>query len=142
MSRRAVTFKPVVVLVMRIKLQGLLITVQRLGFPVFADLAEQSMLDRIPFGSAGWVVRNGDAQSQAIAQLPLNFLLLGAALCPMATASVGQDEDVAGLRIALVSFDLPPLAKAGDGPGGCFVGSSQGHTAASWAGYRRCHTEW
>ena len=55
------------------KLQGFLITVQRLGFPVSADLAEQAMLDGIPFGSAGWVVGDGDAQSQAIAQLPLKF---------------------------------------------------------------------
>ena len=55
------------------KLQGFLITVQRLGFPVSADLAEQAMLDGIPFGGAGWIVRDGDAQSQAIAQLPLKF---------------------------------------------------------------------
>ena len=32
--------------------------------------------------------------------------------------------------IALVPFLLPPLAKAGDGKGGRFVGSSQEHTAA------------
>ena len=35
-----------------------------------------------------------------------------------------------GLRIALVSFYLPPPAKAGDGEGGSFVGSSQEHAAA------------
>src|SRR6266849_2635155 len=88
------------------------------------------MLDGIPFGSAGGVVRNGDSQSQAIAELPLNLLLPGAALCPVAAAGIGQDEEVAGLRITLVSFYLPPPAEAGDGEGGCFVGSSQEHTAA------------
>ena len=103
------------------KLQGLLVIVQRLGCPVSADLAEQTMLDGIPFGSAGWVMRNDDAQSQAIAELPLNLLLPGAALRPIAAAGIGQDEDVAGLRIALVSVCLPPLAKAGDGESGCFV---------------------
>src|ERR1039457_117280 len=80
--------------------------------------------------SARRVMRNGDAEPQAIAQLPLNLLLPGTALCPIATAGIGQDEDVAGLGVALVSFYLPPPAKAGDGEGGCFVGSSQEHTAA------------
>ena len=55
------------------KLQSFFIAVQRLCPPVSADLAEQAMLDGIPFGSAGWVVGDGDAQSQAIAQLPLKF---------------------------------------------------------------------
>jgi hypothetical protein len=82
------------------------------------------------FGSSGWIVRNGDAQSQAIAQLPLKFLPPGAALCPIAAAGIGQDEDVVGLRIAPMSFYLAPSAKAGDGEGGSFVGSSQEHAAA------------
>jgi hypothetical protein len=37
---------------------------------------------------------------------------------------------MAGLRIALASFYLPPPAKAGDGEGGSFVGSSQEYRAA------------
>ena len=37
---------------------------------------------------------------------------------------------MAGLGIEIVSFYLPPPAKAGDGESGCFVGSSQEHTAA------------
>ena len=70
------------------------------------------------------VVRNGDAESQAIAQLPLNLVLPGATSGPIAAAGIGQHKDVAGLRVAFVSFHLPPLAEAGDGEGGCFVGSS------------------
>src|ERR1022692_5256313 len=49
------------------KLQGLLVTVQRLGCPVAADLAEQTMLDGIPFGGAGRIVGDSDAESQTIA---------------------------------------------------------------------------
>src|SRR5260370_36455460 len=45
-------------------------------------------------------------------------------------ARIGQDEDVAGLGIALVPFLLPPLAKTGNGEGGRFVGSPQEHTAS------------
>src|ERR1700737_361226 len=99
------------------------------------------MLDWSPFGSAGWIVRNGDAQSQAIAQLPLNFLFPGTALCSIAAAGISQDEDVAGLGIEIVSFYLPPPAKAGDGESGCFVGSSQEHTAAVGLGIIDAHTK-
>jgi hypothetical protein len=35
--------------------------------PVLADLAEQAMLDGIPFRGTGRVVTDGDAESQAIA---------------------------------------------------------------------------
>src|ERR1035437_11069668 len=83
------------------------------------------MLDGIPFGGAGRVVRKGDAQAQAIAQLTLNLLLPGTTLCAIAAAGVGQDEDVAGLGVALAAFLQPPFAEAGDGEGGCLVGSSQ-----------------
>ena len=111
------------------KLQGFLVTVQRLGCPVPADLAEQAMLDRVPFGGAGRIVRDGDAESQAIAQLALDLLLPGAALRPIAATRIGQDEDVAGMRVALAPFALPPFAETGDGEGGCFVGSSQKNRA-------------
>src|SRR5260370_7960539 len=112
------------------KLQGLLITAQRLGRPVPADLTEQTVLDGIPFGGTGRVVRDGDDEPETIAQLPLNLLLPGATLRAITAARIGQDEDVAGLGIALVPFLLPPLAKTGNGEGGRFVGSPQEHTAS------------
>ncbi len=56
-------------------------------------------------------MRDGDAESQAVAQLPLNLLLPGAALRPIAAARIGQDEDVAGMRVALVSFGLHHLRR-------------------------------
>ena len=112
------------------KFQGLLITVQGLGCPIPADLTEQTMLDGIPFGGTGRVVRDGDDESEAIAQLPLNLLLPGTTLRAITATGISQDEDVAGLGIAFVSFRLPPLAKTGDGEGGRFVGSPQEHTAS------------
>jgi hypothetical protein len=88
------------------------------------------MLDGIPFGGPGRVVRKSNAQAQAIAQLTLNLLLPGATLRAIATAGVGEDEDVAGLRVAPAAFLQPPFAETGDGEGGCFVGSSQENRAA------------
>jgi hypothetical protein len=69
-----------------------LIAVQRLGCPVPADLAEQTVLDGIPFGGAGRVMRNGDGESQAIAPLPLNLVLPGATPGAIAAAGIGQDR--------------------------------------------------
>jgi len=40
--------------------ESFFVTVQRLSCPVPADLAEQTMLDRIPFGGPGRVVRKSD----------------------------------------------------------------------------------
>ena len=47
------------------------IALERHPLPVPADLAEQSMLDRIPFGGSGRVVTDGDAQSVTITELLL-----------------------------------------------------------------------
>jgi hypothetical protein len=60
----------------------------------------------------------------------LNLLLPGATLCAIAAASVGQDEEVAGLRVALAALLQPPFAETGDGEGGRFVGSSHENRAA------------
>jgi hypothetical protein len=66
-------------------------------------------------------VRDGDRETQTIAELPLNLLLPGAAPRPIAAARIGQDEDMAGLRIALVPLGLPPCAETGDCEGGGLV---------------------
>ena len=45
--------------------------VQRLAGPVFADLAEEAVFDRIPLGSTRGVVTDGDGESEGIDQLIL-----------------------------------------------------------------------
>ena len=65
------------------EVEGLFVTVQRLSRPVPADLAEQTMLDGIPFGGPGRVVRKSDVQAQAIAQLTLNLLLQAPRCAPL-----------------------------------------------------------
>jgi hypothetical protein len=58
-----------------------------------------------------------DTQAQTVAQLTLNLVLPGATLRAIAAARVGQDEDVAGLRVAPAAFPQPPLAETGDSEG-------------------------
>ena len=57
------------------KVERFFIAVQWLGSPVLGDLGEQTMLDGIPFGSAGRVVsdRNGDAECIAPVRLDFGF---------------------------------------------------------------------
>jgi hypothetical protein len=55
------------------EVEDLWITVQRLGGPVFGDFGEQAVLNRIPFGSAGGVMSNGDCESKTVAELDLQF---------------------------------------------------------------------
>ena len=57
-----------------------------------------------------------DAQAQAIAQLTLNFLLPGAALCAIAAASVGQDEVVGSSWEGFVIENLMAAAPLGTVP--------------------------
>src|SRR5260370_38911981 len=82
------------------KLQSLLITAQRLGRPVPADLTEQTVLAGIPFGGTGRVVRDGDDEPESITQLPLNLLLPAATLRAIPAVRIGQDKAVHGFAIA------------------------------------------
>src|SRR5437762_733709 len=43
-------------------------TDQWLSSPVIANLAEQAMFDRIPFGSGGWIVRDRNGQTKLVSQ--------------------------------------------------------------------------
>ena len=48
------------------------VTIQGLTLPVLADLAEQSVFDRIPFGRAGRVVADRDRDVVRVCQTGLN----------------------------------------------------------------------
>ena len=48
-----------------------LVTVQRLACPMFANFAEETTLDGIPFGSAGGEMAHGHLQIKAIGDLLL-----------------------------------------------------------------------
>ena len=54
--------------------------VQRATCPVFAEFAEQAVLDRIPLRCTGRVMRDGDGETVAIAQTMLESVLPGAAV--------------------------------------------------------------
>ena len=85
-----------------------LVTVQRLACPMFADLAEETMLDGIPFGSAGGEVAHGHLQIKAIGDLLLEGPFPGAHPRPVAAAAVGQNEQLGDVRIVPAPAMAPP----------------------------------
>ena len=82
---------------------------------MFADLAEETVLDGIPLGGAGGVVADGGFQLEWIHHLPLEGVLPGAYSSPVAAAAVGQDQQLGGLRIILASAVAPPPSNVGGG---------------------------
>ena len=65
------------------ELESLFVSVERFSRPVPADLAEQTVLDGVPFGGSGRVVRKSDAQAQTIAQLTLNLVFQAPRCAPL-----------------------------------------------------------
>jgi hypothetical protein len=69
--------------------QHLFVAVEWLSRPVFGDRGEQAVLDRIPFGGTGWIMRDGDGEAEGVAELRLNFGLPGPGSATVAAAGVG-----------------------------------------------------
>lgn len=88
---------------------------ERLAGPVPADLAEQAVLDGVPLGGARRIVAHGDDEAQGIANPILQGLFPGAATGAVASARIGQDENLVRLRIAQTSLVAPPLSNRIDG---------------------------
>ena len=71
---------------------------ERHAGPVATDLAEKSMLDRVPLRAARWIVAHGHRQAEAIADLDLQPFLPGTDLTAVAATCVGQQQQVVGRR--------------------------------------------
>ena len=65
------------------------VTVQRLPSPVFADFAEEPMLNGIPFGGAGGVMAHDEFQIKSIDDLLLEGIFPRAHPSAIAAAAVG-----------------------------------------------------
>ena len=89
--------------------------------PVFADLAEQAVLDGIPLGSAGWIVTDGNDEAERSADGVLKRFPPGAASWAVTASAISQDEQFAGGRVSLASLLYPPLSDGVDGKGRCVV---------------------
>ena len=59
--------------------------------PVFADFAEQAVLDGIPLGSAGWIVTDGNDETERRADCVLKRFPPDAAASPLAGARTSRE---------------------------------------------------
>ena len=100
---------------------------ERLGGPVFADLAEKAAFNRVVLGGAGRIVGDGDSEPQPIAEALLKLVLPSAPRGGIAAAGVGQDQQVLGVWVAQASFLAPPATNGSDGEGGGFVTDADEH---------------
>lgn len=83
--------------------------------PVFADLAEETMLDGIPFGGAGGKVTDGDRELIAVDQLLLEGPLPGPRPIAVAPTPIGQNEQMSVRAVEALSRAAPPVADGLDG---------------------------
>ena len=74
------------------EVENLLIAVEGFTSPVFGDLREEAMLDRIPLGSASWIVSDGDREVETIGKLRLELCLPSSSAATVTTAGVGENK--------------------------------------------------
>ena len=77
---------------------------ERLASPVSGNLAKQAVLDRIPFGSAGWVMAHSDSETERNANSVLKSLLPSVTTPALAAAPIGQEQEFLSLRVSRPSF--------------------------------------
>src|SRR5712691_2864284 len=75
--------------------------------PVAADLAKQSVLDRIPFAASSWVVADRHGESEPIANLHLETLFPSTDTAAITATGVCQHQEVVA-RPGGVAVALPP----------------------------------
>lgn len=81
------------------EVENLLVAVEGFARPVFRDLGEEAVLNGIPFRGAGWVVGDGDGETEVIREPGLDFGFPGPAAATIASAGVGQDEEVVSATV-------------------------------------------
>ena|ERR1035438_1163215 len=72
---------------------------ERFAYPVLADLAEQTMFDGIPLGSARGIVADRNGEAERSAECILNRFPPGAASRTVTSSAIRQDEQFAGGRV-------------------------------------------
>lgn len=89
------------------------ITVQGMTGPVPADQVEHAMLHQVPFGGSGWIMVNGDNQTELVSQT-LQAHLPELAPTAIGPTAIGLDQHMLFVRIKPLSQFQPPGADCRD----------------------------
>src|SRR5437016_11498318 len=87
--------------------EGRLKALQGLARPIFADLAEHTVFDRIPFRGARGIVADRDGKSVGIYELLLQVVGPATRTSAVAAARLGQDQQFLGPAVHPLSVTLP-----------------------------------
>lgn len=90
---------------------------QRATGPGFANLAEEPLFDRVPFGGAGWRMADGQGQAKAVGHFVLQLLFPHSGSGPVASAAVGFDQQLGGVWETFQTFGCTPLGDVIHGKG-------------------------
>ena len=89
--------------------QSHFVALERHALPVLADLAEQSVLDGIPFRGSWRIVTDGNAQPMRITEFLLQIALPDFAARTVGPTGVGEDEELSGTGIVFPTAAAPPV---------------------------------
>jgi len=103
------------------EVENLLVAVEGFTGPVFGDLREEAMLNRIPLRSTSRIVSDSDSEVETIGKLRLEFCFPSPAAATITTARVRENEQFARVRMLQTSLTLPPMTDSVRSEGGCVV---------------------
>jgi hypothetical protein len=103
--------------------ENLFVTDQRLSSPIAADMREQAVLNRIPFGSARGKMRHSDCQSEFVRH-SLQPILPSPAAIAIGIAAITFNQQFMLVGVMLSSNPQPPASDRPDSKLWCLVRSS------------------
>ena len=106
------------------ELEDLLVTDEWLASPVLGNFREQTMFNGIPFRGASRIMRDGNGETELIAELFLNLSLPDIIPARITATRISEDEQFGGVGIPRDSFSKPPACDRA----GSKVGSIMGYT--------------
>lgn len=112
------------------EIEDLGVAVEWLSSPVFGDFRKQPVLNGIPFGSTGRIMRDRHREPESIADLGLKFRLPGSGTTAVAAAGIGKDEQPPAVAVTRGALALPPSCDGMSGEGSGVMGDSDEDGAA------------
>ena len=106
------------------ELEDLLVTDEWLASPVLGNFRGQTMFNGIPFRGASRIMRDGNGETELIAELFLNLSLPDLIPARITATRISEDEQFGGVGIPRDSFSKPPACDRV----GSKVGSIMGYT--------------
>ena len=97
---------------------------------MFGDLGKQAVLDGIPFGSPGGIMRDRSGDAKRVAQPSLDFGFPGPRATSVTTARIRQNQNLGSTAMAAQSLAFPPGSDGMGGEGRSIVRDADAYGAA------------